>query len=72
MKDQAILHLIHDKPPPFEADPQIIEWIEQQATTHRNCLDIKAVQISREQAAQAHLEETNALNKSLCDNLKAL
>ena len=72
MQDQMILWLISKNPPPFKANPHIIEWIECQATHYHNCLDIEVVQISMEQASEAHIKETNTLYKGLSKDLKDL
>jgi hypothetical protein len=72
MQDQAILRIISEVFPPFEADPHIIEWIECQSFHHCNHLDTKAVQISMEEANKAYIKQTNAFNEGLQDDLKAL
>jgi hypothetical protein len=70
--DHIILRLTNENPPPFDADPRILEYIERLVCQHTSRLDVKALQISQEEAAKAHIEETNCLNKGLQDDLKVL
>jgi hypothetical protein len=70
--DHMILRLTNENPPPFDADPRIIEYIEHMVAQHTSHLNIKAMKISQEEATKAHIEETNQLNKGLQEDLKIL
>jgi len=64
--DQAILMVTSNNPPPFEADPRIVEYVEQRALTLKPAADKQATKKAKCYAT-THLHQLKEEARTTCD-----